>query len=84
MAQKKHWNDLSAVSRWRIAVLGIAQLALQFVALRDIVKRPAEGVNGSRESGPPPRSSTSSDRFPILFSVEAAPKSRTKPMKPAH
>jgi hypothetical protein len=48
MTQKKHWNDLSMVSRWRIAVLGIAQLALQFVALRDIVKRPAEGVNGSK------------------------------------
>ena len=48
MAQKKSWNSLSVVSRWRIAVLGIAQLALQFVALRDLVKRPAAGVNGSK------------------------------------
>lgn len=48
MAQKKRWNDLSVVSRWRIAILGITQLALQFVAIRDLIKRPAEGVNGSK------------------------------------
>lgn len=48
MAQKKGWNDLSVVSRWRIVILGIIQLGLQFVALRDIVKRPATNVRGSK------------------------------------
>lgn len=48
MPRKKHWNELSVVSRWRIVVLGLAQLALQFVALRDLVKRPAEQVKGSK------------------------------------
>ncbi|GAA1498084.1 PLDc N-terminal domain-containing protein [Paeniglutamicibacter kerguelensis] len=50
MAQKKHWNDLSVVSRWRIAILGITQLAIQFVALRDLAKRPADGVRGSKSA----------------------------------
>ncbi|MDQ0094221.1 PLDc N-terminal domain-containing protein [Paeniglutamicibacter psychrophenolicus] len=48
MAQKKRWNEISVVSRWRIVVLGIVQLALQFVALRDLVKRPAANVRGSK------------------------------------
>lgn len=48
MAQKKGWNDLSVVSRWRIVILGIVQLGLQFVALRDLVKRPATNVRGSK------------------------------------
>lgn len=48
MAQKKGWNDLSVVSRWRIVILGIVQLGLQFVALRDLVKRPASNVRGSK------------------------------------
>lgn len=48
MAQKKRWNELSLVSRWRIVVLGIIQLGLQFVALRDLVKRPASEVRGSK------------------------------------
>ncbi|RAX49384.1 hypothetical protein DQ353_10130 [Arthrobacter sp. AQ5-05] len=48
MAQKKRWNEISVVSRWRIVVLGIVQLALQFVALRDLVKRPAKDVRGSK------------------------------------
>lgn len=48
MTQKKSWNDLTVVSRWRIAILGVAQLALQFVALRDLVKRPSQGVRGSK------------------------------------
>ncbi|PQZ87740.1 hypothetical protein CQ018_17505 [Arthrobacter sp. MYb227] len=48
MAQKKHWNDISVVSRWRIAILGIIQLALQFVALRDLMKRPAINVRGHK------------------------------------
>ena len=48
MAQKKGWNDLSVVSRWRIVILGIIQLGLQFAALRDLVKRPASNVRGSK------------------------------------
>lgn len=48
MAQGKRWNELSVVSRWRIAVLGIAQLALQFVAIRDLIKRPASEVRGAK------------------------------------
>ena len=50
MAQKKRWNEISVVSRWRIVVLGIIQLALQFVALRDLVKRPAGDVRGSKSA----------------------------------
>ncbi|MFF5794280.1 PLD nuclease N-terminal domain-containing protein [Paeniglutamicibacter sp. NPDC012692] len=48
MPRKKQWNELKVVSRWRIVILGLAQLALQFVALRDLIKRPAEQVNGSK------------------------------------
>lgn len=48
MAQKKRWNDLSVVARWRIAILGITQLTLQFVALRDLIKRPASGIRGAK------------------------------------
>ncbi len=48
MSRNKSWNELSVVSRWRIALLGIAQLALQFVALRDLIKRPAAEVRGAK------------------------------------
>lgn len=48
MAQKKKWSDVSVVSRWRIVILGIVQLALQFVALRDLIKRPAVEVRGAK------------------------------------
>ncbi|ASN38361.1 PLDc N-terminal domain-containing protein [Paeniglutamicibacter terrestris] len=48
MARNKSWNELSVVARWRIAMLALAQLALQFVALRDLVKRPAADVRGSK------------------------------------
>lgn len=48
MAQKKRWNEISVVSRWRIVVLAVIQLALQFVALRDLVKRPAAEVRGPK------------------------------------
>lgn len=48
MAKKKYWNDISVVSRWRIVILGIVQLALQFVAIRDLIKRPAINIRGSK------------------------------------
>ena len=48
MSRNKSWNELSVVSRWRVAILGITQLALQFVALRDLVKRPAAEVRGAK------------------------------------
>jgi hypothetical protein len=50
MARNKSWNEISVVNRWRIAVLGLAQLALQFVALRDLVKRPAADIHGSKSA----------------------------------
>lgn len=50
MAQKKRWNDMSVVTRWRIAVVGLVQLALQFVALRDLVKRPSDNVRGPKSA----------------------------------
>ncbi|WP_367281540.1 PLDc N-terminal domain-containing protein [Paeniglutamicibacter sulfureus] len=50
MARNTSWNELSVVARWRITVMGIAQLALQFVALRDLVKRPALEVNGPKSA----------------------------------
>ena len=48
MSRNKSLNELSVVSRWRVAILGITQLALQFVALRDLVKRPAAEVRGAK------------------------------------
>ncbi len=50
MAQKKRWNEFSLVSRWRIVILGIIQLGLQFVALRDLAKRPAADVRGTKSA----------------------------------
>ena len=50
MSRNKSWNELSVVSRWRIAILGITQLTLQFVALRDLVKRPAAEVRGAKSA----------------------------------
>lgn len=48
MAVKKRWKDLSRTNRFRIVVLAAAQLGLQFIALRDLAKRPAEQVNGAK------------------------------------
>ncbi|WP_309080602.1 PLDc N-terminal domain-containing protein [Zhihengliuella sp.] len=45
---KKSWAELTRQQKWRLGVLGVAQLALQFVVLRDIAERPAEEVNGPK------------------------------------
>lgn len=48
MAAKKRWKDMSPTNRFRIIVLAMVQLGLQFVALRDLARRPADLVNGSK------------------------------------
>ena len=47
MATKK-WADLSARQRRLIVAGGVVQVALQTVALVDLVKRPAGEVNGPK------------------------------------
>lgn len=48
MAAKKRWKDLNSATRFRIVVLSAVQLSLQFVALRDLTRRPKELVNGTK------------------------------------
>ncbi|WP_104111829.1 PLDc N-terminal domain-containing protein [Arthrobacter sp. N199823] len=45
---KKHWSELSTGRRCTVVVVGIAQLILQGVALRDIAKRTPAQVNGPK------------------------------------
>lgn len=49
MKQKKQWKDLSTMTRMRIIVMGIVQIALLVAALWDIRRRPAEAINGSKK-----------------------------------
>lgn len=48
MARKKTWSELTGGQKWRAFVLGIAQLALQFVALKDLAERPQSEVRGPK------------------------------------
>ncbi|MCL4861388.1 MAG: PLDc N-terminal domain-containing protein [Caldilineaceae bacterium] len=47
--QKKQWKDFSPMTRARITVMGIVQVALLIAALWDIRRRPAEAINGSKK-----------------------------------
>ncbi|GHD00116.1 PLDc N-terminal domain-containing protein [Zhihengliuella salsuginis] len=48
MARKKTWSELTGCEKWRMFVLGTAQVALQFVALRDLSERPQSEVRGPK------------------------------------
>lgn len=48
MACKKKWSELDGRQKWRGLVLGTAQLALQFVVLKDLAERPESEVRGPK------------------------------------
>ena len=45
---KKRWSELSGGRRVGVVVVAAAQLALTAAAYRDLVKRPADQVNGPK------------------------------------
>ena len=45
---KKRWSDLSPRSRAAIVALGVAEVLVTSVALRDLVRRPAGLVRGPK------------------------------------
>jgi hypothetical protein len=47
-SKKKRWEDLSDGQRAGVAVVGVVQVALLVAALRDLWRRPADQVNGSK------------------------------------
>ena len=46
--QKTTWREMSGKQRAATAVVGAAQIALTAAAYRDLVRRPAEQVNGPK------------------------------------
>jgi len=46
--KQKSWHELSPRRRAVVVVVGAAQVALAAAAYRDLVKRPAEQVNGPK------------------------------------
>lgn len=48
MAKKRSWQDLSAQTKMRIAVMGTIQVALLLGALWDIRQRAAEEIRGRK------------------------------------
>ncbi|MCC2336009.1 PLDc N-terminal domain-containing protein [Cellulomonas wangsupingiae] len=44
------WREMSGRRRAMVVVLGTAQVALTAAAYRDLVKRPAEQVNGPKSA----------------------------------
>lgn len=48
MGQHQHWKDLSTGRKVGVVVVGAAQVALTAAAFRDLVKRPAEQVDGPK------------------------------------
>lgn len=49
MSRRKAWKDLAPAARVRIVVMGLVQVLLLAAALRDLRRRPAEAVNGSKK-----------------------------------
>ncbi len=45
---KQRWNDLSTRQQSGIGAAGILELVLLVAALRDLRRRPAEEINGSK------------------------------------
>lgn len=48
MAKKKSFSELTNGEKWRVIVLGTVQVALQFVALKDLAERPQSEVRGPK------------------------------------
>ena len=48
MATRKRWQDLTAAERIMAVLTAIVQFGLLFAAQRDISRRPAEGIRGSK------------------------------------
>lgn len=48
MTQPRRWQDLSPRQRRGIVVSGVVQVALLLAALRDLRRRPAEQIRGSK------------------------------------
>ena len=46
--KKKSWSDLSSEQQAGIVGVGIVQIALLLAALADIVRRPADQINGPK------------------------------------
>ena len=45
---KKKWADLSSGQRKAVVALGVVEVALATAAYVDLIRRPAEQVNGSK------------------------------------
>jgi hypothetical protein len=48
MKRGKSWDELSSTQRALVVVAGTVQLSLLFAALRDLRRRPADQINGSK------------------------------------
>jgi hypothetical protein len=48
MAQKKRWSEYSPVAKTAIVVGAVAEAVVTVVALRDLIRRPADDVRGSK------------------------------------
>ena len=48
MGTKRRWKDLTKGLRIAVGVVGAAQVTLTSAAYRDLVRRPAEQVNGTK------------------------------------
>jgi hypothetical protein len=44
----KSWDELSGTQRALVVLAGTVQLSLLFAALRDLRRRPADQINGSK------------------------------------
>ncbi len=51
MGTKRRWKDLTKGQRIAVGVVGAAQVTLTAAAYRDLVRRPAEQVNGTKLAG---------------------------------
>ena len=48
MGTKRRWKDLTRGQKIVVGVVGAAQLTLTAAAYRDLLRRPAEQVNGTK------------------------------------
>ena len=46
--KQKQWREMSNGQRVTVVVVGAAQIALTAAAFRDLIKRPADRVNGPK------------------------------------
>ena len=48
MGTKRHWKDLTRGQKIAVGVVGAAQVTLTAAAYRDLLRRPADQVNGTK------------------------------------